>query len=269
VVVLLGALGLVGALLGAFGAGTPAPEVKGEDFKPRWSPGDSWVVETTTRAVQMRGDPDATRPAPVRWRFTVKKAEKAAGHECHRVEVVCLDGQGNADRSQPSSVVWIDQKSMALRQMQTQLPVPGGFRTVTESYAFGDNQPAPVIGPLTALPLDLPLFTPGATRGLERFTYEAVSGAGGARAANDVAFAVDIEQHVAPARAEDVERLVPEEFKEFSRDLKARPVVEVKLKTAEREVRQLWQASQPWPLYADNGQTTARLVKVTSAQPRK
>src|SRR5438477_392650 len=82
---------------------------------------------------------------------------------------------------------------------------------------------------------------------------KSVSGPAGKRDATDVAFSTDIEQNITPAKADDVNRLVPEEFKEFSRDLKARPVVEVKLKTAEREVRQLWQVGQPWPVYIDNG----------------
>ncbi|HKI37687.1 MAG TPA: hypothetical protein VKA46_37895 [Gemmataceae bacterium] len=267
VLLFLGLLGLGAGLIGALAADGPA-DVKGEDLKPKWNVDDSWVIETTTKVIQARNDLGEKKPAPINWKLTVKKAEKVAGHECHRLDVACLDDKGNVDKTQPGSVLWIDQKSMALRQLQTQLPVPGGFRTITESYAFGDNQPAPVTAPLTALVLDVPLFTPGATRGLEKFSYEAVSGAGGKRAANDVAFAVDIEQHITPAKEEDVKRLVSDEFKEFNRDLKAKPVVEVKLKTSEREVRQLWQVGQPWPLYANNGQTTARLIKVTLAQPK-
>jgi hypothetical protein len=262
---LLGLLGLGGGLFVALGA-DPSADVKGEELKPRWSAGDSWVVETATRELQSRDAIDARKPVAVKWQFTVKKVEKTAGHDCHRVEVVCLDDKGNPDKAQPKAVFWIDEKSMALRQLQTQLPVPGGFRTVTESYAFGDNQPSPVIGPLSALPIDLPLFTSGAARGLEKFTYEAVSGAGGKRAPNDVAFAIDIEQSFTAGKADDVKRLVADEF---SRDLKAHPVVEVKLKTPTREVRQLWQAGQPWPLYSHNGQTTARLLKVTTAETKK
>jgi hypothetical protein len=257
----LGLLGLGGGLIVALAADKPA-DVKGEDLKPKWNVDDSWVIETTTRPIQARNDIGDKKSAPITWKLTVKKTEKVAGHECHRLEVVCLDDKGNVDKAQPGSVLWIDQKSMALRQLQTQLPVPGGFRTLTESYDFGDNQPTPVTGPLTSLVLDIPLFSPGATRGLEKFTYDAVSGGGGKRAANDIAFSVDIEQHITPAKEEDVKKLVAEDFKEFNRDLKAAPVVEVKLKTSEREVRQLWQVGQPWPLYANNGPTTARLVKV-------
>jgi hypothetical protein len=265
--VFLGLLGLGGGLFGVLHADAPA-EVKAEDLKPRWTAGDSWVVETRTKPVQLREAVDDLKPVAVKWKFTVKKSERVAGHDCHRVEVVCLDDKGNTDKAQPGTVFWLDEKAMALRQVQVQMPVPGGFRTITESYAFGDNQPAPVVGFGTVLPIDLPLFTPAAARGLEKFTYEAVSGTGGKRAPNDVAFSVDIDQHVTAAKAEDVNRLVADEFKESVRDLKARPVAEVKLKTAERQIRQLWQVGQPWPLYADNGQTTARLVKVTPAEKK-
>jgi hypothetical protein len=218
--------------------------------------------------MQPRHDPNLTNLPAVNWKFTVKKTEKIAGVDCHRLEIVCLDEKGNPDRTQPGATLWIDQKSMVLRQLRAQLPVPGGFRSVTESYVFGANQPSPVIGPLTALPLDLPLFTAGRARGLEKFSYEAVSGPAGKRAVDDVGFAIDIEQTLAPAQADEVNRLVAANFKEFSRDLKARGVVEVNLKTSERNVRQLWQAGHPWPLYANNGQTTARLLKVTSAPPQ-
>jgi hypothetical protein len=267
VLLLLGLLGLGGGLIGVLAADRPA-EVKGEDLKPRWNVGDSWVVETRTTALQIRADLDDRKPAPVTWKFTVKKPEKVAGHECHRVEVVCLDSKGNIDKAQPGVVFWIDQKSMALRQLQTQMPAPGGFRTITENYAFGDNQPTPVAGLLSALPIDMPLFTAGASRGLEKYTYEAVSGPAGKRDVGDVGFATDIEQSITPAKADDVKNLIPDEFKEFSRDLKAKPVVEVKLKTAEREIRQLWQVGQPWPVYVSNGQTVAKLIKVTLAQPK-
>lgn len=267
VLLFLSLLGLGGAILGTLWADPPG-EVKSEDFKPRWNPDDSWVVETATKPVQARHDLNVTNLPPVSWKFTVKPSEKIAGHECHRLEVVCLDDKGNPDKTQPGATLWIDQKSMVLRQLRAQFPVPGGFRSVTESYVFGHNQPSPVIGPLTALPLDLPLFTAGKARGLEKFSYEAVSGPEGKRAADDVAFAIDIEQTMAPARAEEVNRLVAANFKEFSRDLKAKAVVEVNLKTAERNVRQLWQAGHPWPLYANNGPTTARLLKVTTAPPR-
>jgi hypothetical protein len=80
-----------------------------------------------------------------------------------------------------------------------------------------------------------------------------------------VAFAVDIKQSVAPVKYDQVRSLVP---REFTRDLAARPLAEVRLKTSEREVRQVWQAGQPWPVYSSNGPTETRLVEVIPAKPK-
>jgi hypothetical protein len=46
------------------------------------------------------------------------------------------------------------------------------------------------------------------------------------------------------------------------KDVKIKPVYEVRLKTPLQRVRQLWQADQPWPVVSDNGVTQARLIKV-------
>jgi hypothetical protein len=36
----------------------------------------------------------------------------------------------------------------------------------------------------------------------------------------------------------------------------------VRLETAERKVRQVWQPGMPWPSFSDNGDTVSRLIKV-------
>jgi hypothetical protein len=248
----------------AFFASETTPSA--EQWKPRWCAGDRWIVKTTSRGLERRAAPvESKDPITARWEFSVKKTEKLAGHDCHRLEVRCLDEQDRPDEQQPLTVLWVDCKAMVLRQCRMQIPVPDGFRAITESYAFADGQPAPVVAPFTALPVDLPLFSAGLARGGEKFSYEAIDGVGGSRAADDVAFGIEVEQHVAPARAEDVKRLLPADL---SRGLEVKQVVEVKLRAADREVRQLWQAGQPWPVYASNGSTTAHLVKVTSAGAR-
>lgn len=255
-----------GGLVATRPADSAPPEIKEEQFRPKWKAGDKWVIETHSQSVQVRDEKveDEDKQPGVKWEFTVGKTEKIAGHDCYRVEVRCLE----PGAAQPSSVLWIDQKTMTLRQFQTQIPVPGGFRTVTESYVVGEGQQAPVLGPLTALPIDLPLFTPGSSRAT-KFSYEAITGPAGKRAVGDVGFAVDIEQSIQPAKAEDLQKLLPQAMsRDLSKDLEKKPVVDVKLKTPEREVRQLWQAGQPWPVYSDNGQTKAKLIKVTPAQPR-
>ena len=74
---------------------------------------------------------------------------------------------------QPAVRLWADQETFALRQVETRLPVQGNYRTVTESYATNDDQASPVFGPLTALPVDLPLFLRDQTKALSDFSYEA------------------------------------------------------------------------------------------------
>lgn len=248
----LGLVVLAGAITAAAFQPQPAAPAAGELAKPNWKPGDSWTVEASTVPPQVRSD---VKPEPVRlrWRFRVARTEKLGGHDCFVVEADCLAGG-----RQPKATLWVDQQSLALRQFQTEVPAPGGFRTLTESYEFEGGQPAPVMGPLAALPIDLPVFLPGGTRGLNKFTYEAHSGYAGRKAVGEVGFAVEIEQQVSPARAEAVKGLVGADYQ---KSLPTRPVFEVHLKSAQREVRQVWQAGRPWPIYSNNGVTTARLLE--------
>ena len=39
-------------------------------------------------------------------------------------------------------------------------------------FEFSSGQPSPVLGPLTALPVDLPLFVGGEAKGMQTFAYE-------------------------------------------------------------------------------------------------
>jgi hypothetical protein len=247
-------------------ASSPNPGAKGipeERLKPAWKVGDQWEIETVTQPLQARTDfganPEPAKPDPVRWRFTVQKLDKLGSNQCFVVEIVSLPDP----KSQPRTLLWVDAKALALRQMQTQLPIPGGFTTVTESYQFGDGQPAPVMGMLTALPVELPMFVAGKSGGKQTFSYDAFSGPAGKRAPSDVGFAVDITQSVEPVKLDQVKGLVPPDY---TRDLQVKPLARVTLETPEREVSQIWQASQPWPVYSNNGSTTARLVKVTPAK---
>ena len=91
------------------------------------------------------------------------------GDDCYRVEVRSLEkgppttGHGTLGQQE-------DPHSCSIT---TQIPIPGGFTTLTENYEFTNGQPSPVMGPLTALPVDLPLFRGGQAKGLEKFSYEA------------------------------------------------------------------------------------------------
>jgi hypothetical protein len=240
--------------------GDQQQQVQLDKIKPKWRVGDQWVIETTTLQLQTGDEEERRKPgATLRWRYTVAAVEKLAGNECFRIGIQCqIEG-----RPQPATTIWVEKDSLALRQMQTQLPVPGGFRTVTESYQFPAGQASPVITPLTALPIDLPRFLPGQAKGTQTFQYEAVSGPAGTKALGELGFAFDVQQTATIATAEGVKGLLHEGF---AKDLAASPIVSLQITTSDREVTQLWRANLPWAAYTDNGTTTSRLVEVIPAK---
>jgi hypothetical protein len=224
---------------------------------PHWQPGDQWVVETTSLLLQTRGAVQPVRSRPIQWQFTVQRYEKVIDDDCFRVEIRCL----LPGPPQPATVLWVDKKTHVLRQITTQIPIPGGFTTLTENYEFPSGQPSPVLGPLTALPLDFPLFHGGEAKGLEKFSYEASVGPAGTKALGDLGFSFDVQQDVQVAPAEQVKGLLSDEF---TKDLETHPAIEVKLQKFDRKVRQVWQAGLPWPAYSEDAQTKCKLVKVTT-----
>ena len=241
---------------------TPTPE----QLKPRWQTGQKWEVETINQSLQRGTKPkQKAKHKPILWQFAVLEPAKLGEHPCYRVQVQAQVGQ----RQQPLTTLWLDQKSLALRQVQTQMRVQGDLRTVTESYQFEAGQPAPVITPLTAIPLDMPVFLDGDKAALHKFSYEAFSGEAGKKAADDVGFAFDIEQRIDRAGDDAVKSLQSKGLlsESFTKDLTAKPLVEVRLRAGSRQVRQLWQPGLPWPAYSSNGVCQARLVRVIPPKP--
>jgi hypothetical protein len=250
-------------------------KVEANDLKPKWSVGDQWVVETQNQQMQSRvdltdtdkdKDKDKTdRPdkdiklPPVQWQFTVAKEEELGKAKCLRVDVKCL-----VEGKQPITTIWVDPKSMTIRQYETQLHVQGRYRTVKESYQLQDGQPTPILCPGNALPLDMPLFRKGEAKGEDTFYYEAVMGELGTKDPGDVGFLTEVKQTMKSLKPDDVKGLIADDF---SKDLESKPVVEVELTTPDkRTVRQLWRQEMPWPVYVDNGATQARLIKYTPAK---
>jgi hypothetical protein len=266
------------ALLGLWGgalllAGAPPDETSGqsrpaqassaEKIKPRYKPGQKWEVETLSVPLE-NGNPlgEQTKRKKVLWQLSVLEPQKIAGKSCVRIQVQVKSG----NRLQPVATLWLDEKSLALRQVQTQLRVQGSVRTVTESYQSGD-QPSPVIAPLTAIPLAMPVFLEGTKAvGAQKFSYETISGPEGKKDPGDVGFAYEIEQEVDLAKDDAVKGLQEKGMltESFTKDLEAKPLVEVKLKASGRRVQQMWQPGLPWPVYSSNGVTQARLVRVVS-----
>lgn len=246
---------LVGQCLAAEPAKTDSRSPTLGSWMPRWELGDRWVVETTSRPIQVRGEVARTAVRPIQWQFSVERFEKSLENDCCRVEIRCLaDPSGH-----PLTVVWIDRKSLAIRQLAMEIPVPDGFQTITQSYEFPNDQVSPVLVPLTAVPLDLPVFYAEGGKGTQTFSYETHGGPAGAKAIGDVGFACEVEQQTSLLSLEEVKDMV---HGTFAKTLEAQPVLEFRLKGPGRSVRQLWQPSLPWPVYSENGATTCRLVKV-------
>lgn len=251
---LLGLL-LVGQVPADNHSGTAGGDVELAELRPKWEIGDGWIVETATLLSQVDDAEKAKKMGkPVRWQFAVTAAEKVGGRHCHRVDIRSL----SPGQPHPKTTVWVDRESMTLRQIQTQLRVQGEFRTVTESYDFVDGQPAAVIGPIAALPVDMPFFAPPQEKGTQTWVYQATMGPLGQKSLEQESFAFEVRQSVTRPSTEEVKGLLHEAF---AKDLDSRPVVELKLETFDRRVRQLWQPGQPWPTYAANGTTVARLVE--------
>ncbi|HEX5103906.1 MAG TPA: hypothetical protein VFV87_08860, partial [Pirellulaceae bacterium] len=207
---------------------------------------------------------------PIQWQFSLSRFEKSLDSECFRVEIRCLSGTDG----HPLTTLWVDRQSRALRQIATEIPVPGGYQTMTVSYEFDSGQPGPVLGPLTALPIDLPVLLADGAKGLETFHYRSEIGPPGRKELDALGFAHEVEQRATTASADDVRMLMATVFAKslddgvLARSLIENPVTDIRLKSAGREIRQLWQAGSPWPIYCDNGQTVCRLVSVEpAAQP--
>lgn len=235
-----------------------------DGLTPRWEVGDRWILETVSRPLSVRDDVSHTANSPpLRWQFDVARRERSASHDCFRVEVACqAEGAGI-----PKTVLWLDRDSFALRRITSYLPVPGGFEEMTMSYDSGSGQPAPILGPLSALPIDTPVLYSGA-KGLQTFSYASHFGATQGKELGDVGFVHQVEQQVSELPQDEVGRLFGEHFAKslvedvFTKSLRALPVTEIRLKSQGREIRQLWQARRPWPIYCDNGYSVSRLVSV-------
>jgi hypothetical protein len=206
---------------------------------------------------------------PLRWQFDVSPSKEPPSEDCFRVAVKC-EGAGEGI---PKTVFWLDRDSFSLRRITMYLPVSGGFEKMTMSYDSGSGQPAPILWPLSALPIDTPVLYAG-TKGMQTFSYTSHFGDGQRKELGDVAFAHQVEQEISEVPQDEVARLFSQHFAKslvdnpFTKSLTTRPVTEVRLKSQGREVRQLWQAQRPWPIYCDNGYTVSRLVSVERKEDR-
>jgi hypothetical protein len=229
-----------------------------ENYRPQWIVGQRWIVASKVLQSQARRDPkSAGAEQATRWQFEVRAIEKIDDRECFKVEIKCLEGE-----AQPLTTLWVDRQAMTLRRVQTQLPVIGGFRTVTENYRAASGQPFPAFAPLSVPPLELPLFLAG-TKGTQTFDYEASSTPEGEKGVGDLDFAFSVEQQITQPQAEKIKGLLPPDY---TKDLVQKPTIEVQLKAASVKARQLWQSGLPWPVYSNNGIAESRLVESFAPQ---
>src|SRR5262249_97920 len=132
------------------------------------------------------------------------------------------------------------------------------------------GQFAPIMTPLSALPIDLPAFLPQGFKapadGEYTFVSQPTSASPTAKEAKDlgdgrtVRFAHKVKQGVGAPDARAM-KAIPAAFAKGGE-----PVVAVELKDRDKTVVQLWQKGSPWPLYTDNGRTKAKLVSVGEAR---
>jgi hypothetical protein len=211
-------------------------------------------VETTSRALQT-SEPEAPKAGPpVKWLFKVSKREKVTGRDCFRVEVSC-----ESDPELPKTIVWVDEKSATLRQVESTIVVGGEARKIKDRFDHEEGSPSPVISSLTALPLDLPLFSTVRPRS-GKYGYKSIV-VDDDKPSEGMTFAVEVDQKLTPANVAVARGLLGESEVQ-RRDGAGTETYEVVLKSPEREVKQLWKPGMPWPSYSQNGSTTARLIKV-------
>ncbi|PHR95733.1 MAG: hypothetical protein COA78_29635 [Blastopirellula sp.] len=257
------------ALFVGVSADEPTPIEQPSDIianvqKPKWSVGDQWVLETTSLQQQVSDSPNNKLRSPaIRWRFTVASIETIQQRPCYRIEILCL-AKG---RQQPATTIWVDQATATLCQLETQMPVAGGFRTVTENYHGVQGQASPVLALLTALPVDLPLLVASNnTKNLGSFSYVTSTGLSSEKAIGDIRFTSEVKQTISTPKADQIKGLLDDRF---AKSIEQQPVFEVNLQSHDRQVRQLWQAGRPWPIFTDNGQTQSRLIKVIPFEEKK
>jgi len=229
-------------------------------FRPQWQVGQQWTVQTQSR--QQQSALPQQQAVDARWQFAVEAVDQVQGKPCWRIAV--RPQQADRVLPEPKTTVWVDRAAAAIRQIETQLCTPRGYKTVTESYQMGD-QAAPVVGPLSVLPIALPQFPEGGVKAVGAFEYETISGPGGIKAVGEVGFATEVRQELARPTADGLKGILDDPQIKSLGDV---PLVEVKLTTPDQTVRQIWGQDSPWPIFADNGVTQMRLVEERKLAPQ-
>lgn len=230
---------------------------KAEEMGLNWQIGDRWSVETQT--LQSPSSFQKSGSRGVEWNFEVAGEEKIAGEACFRVEITCAD----QSRLQPNVTIWVHRQSGMLARLTSRIPLDGKYVEYTESYLTADGVPAPVMGIIPALPLDMPIFSRAArnSKSLEPFVYESVAGNGQTKDLNETRFAYEVTQTVTD--------LPGGRLKSLSDGPADAGGVKVKMAVGGRSVEQVWTQGKPWPDYSANGTAVSRLKGFVPAKEVK
>lgn len=227
----------------------------GKEMRLDWQTGDRWTVETVPQ-MSVTSDASSSAGKGIRWSFEVTGTDKIHDRNCWRASIRCAEPGVRS----PEVEIWVDQKSGML--IRTTSRVKRGERTAefTETYLTSDGQPTPVLGMLSSLPLDMPIFNSlaGRTKSLEPQIYETVIGNGKTKSLEDLGFASIVSQNIKSVPAAQVKSLnVPAASSSEN--------VNVEIRSGNRTVRQIWAPGKPWPIFSDNGVTHSRLLEYIPA----
>lgn len=249
--------GLTGLLCGYQSAGSFEHGREGEQslelYRPHWQVGQSWTVETRTPRLQIGADPEpAKRESVVRWQFRVEKIEKLGDEQCY---VISATPQG----VRPAGLqvqLWISVDDLALRQWEASVVASGRLVSSGETLTGRETPIYPAWIPFSVLPIAFPVWQELPVKHAQAYRYYAMPVNPHVKTGGDVSFLIPIEQQ---------SDFSEEEFTKSALGLSPdQPcpagVVRVELRSPFGFCQQLWQAGQPWPVWATNGVSVSRLV---------
>ena len=97
---------------------------------PHWTVGQTWSIET--ESLQPQTDVQDTKFV-AQWQFLVEAIDVFEGGDCFRLVIT------PQEQPEPKTAVWVDSRNFMIRRIDSQIPTPDGFVTVSETYRA--NQP--------------------------------------------------------------------------------------------------------------------------------
>ena len=210
----------------------PHPQA-GQEFRPEWRLGDTWVVEARYRNLAEAAD--AWLP-PVRWRFHVRSRKEIAGEPCWMLHIVPL---GRPDMK-VQGVLWLSCRDLRPMRAADVFPVRGIARS--RKREFDGKRITPLFSEGSMIPYDVPLFPLADDRGDRR------GETGGATVAGEKA--VTAAETTFVDQVTQSWKRIPGGFEVHLNDGGAKGVV-----------RQVWRHGFPWAVRHSGLAVEARLVE--------